>query len=122
MIEDDIDRLVAEMQRVQNQPYDSSRYIESSHTENVNYGNSSDFKRESSMKKETSKSIDKLPPKYPSAGKSSHSPNRPFQPILSYTMTTPIEQNRSNFLLNTTSNQFNTTRRSNSKDFSTLTQ
>ena len=37
MIEDDIDRLVAEMQ---NRPYDSSRYVESNPNENINYSNS----------------------------------------------------------------------------------
>ena len=55
MLEDDIDRLVAEMQ---NRPYDSSRYVESNSNENVNYANStySGMKSTSTEKKITKNS------------------------------------------------------------------
>ena len=34
--------------------------------------------------------------------KTSHSPIKPYQPILSYTMKTPMELNRTNYLMNST--------------------
>lgn len=104
MVEDDIDRLIAEMQ---NRPYDSSRYLENQIStdkkENYNFSNTSPLLVHSKQNYQ-----EVIPPKYPSSTKgiTSRSGVSPLKtsPIYSYSAVNvhPVESERVNYLMNRT--------------------